>query len=143
LEQISRIRRTFSDVPRDVFKVLATHHPLGFPRGERPLELAGRAGCALEAVADVGVHLLISGHHHRALSGDTEIGMEAKGSVLILYAGTAISTRIRGTEGNSYNLIKIAGRRLSVSVMARLAERGYRESRVLLFQLQKGHWQPA
>jgi hypothetical protein len=31
LEQISQIRRTFSDVPREVFKVLATHHPLGFP----------------------------------------------------------------------------------------------------------------
>ena len=142
-EQISQIRRTFSDVPREVFKVLATHHPLGFPRGERPLELAGRSGRALEAVAEVGVHLLMSGHHHRALSGDTEIGMGAKGSVLILHAGTAISTRVRGTEGNSYNLIKIAGKRLSVSVMARLAEHGYRESRVLLFQLQKGQWQPA
>src|SRR3984893_13664030 len=129
--QISQIRRTFSDAPREVFKVLATHHPLGFPRGERSLELAGRSAPALEAIAAVGVHLLMSGHHHRALSGDKEIGLAAQGSVLILHAGTAISTRVRGTEGNSYNLIRVDGHRLSVSVMARLANRGFCASRVL------------
>jgi 3',5'-cyclic AMP phosphodiesterase CpdA len=143
IEQISQIRRTFSDVPREVFKALATHHPLGFPSGERPLELAGRSAPALEAIAGEGVHLLMSGHHHRALGGDMEIGMGAKGSVIILHAGTAISTRIRGTEGNSYNLIRIAGNRLSISVMARFANRGFCESRVLSFQLQEGRWQPA
>ena len=140
-EQISQIRRTFSDTPREVFKALATHHPLGFPRGERSLELAGRSAPALEAIAAVGVHLLMSGHHHRALSGDREIGIRAKGSVLILHAGTAISTRARGTEGNSYNLIQITGDRLSVSVMARFADRGFCEARVFSFQLQEGRWQ--
>jgi 3',5'-cyclic AMP phosphodiesterase CpdA len=143
IEQIAQIRRTFSDAPRDIFKALATHHPLGFPRGERPLELAGRSAPALEAIAAAGVHLLMSGHHHRALSGDREIGLGAKGSVLILHAGTAISTRVRGTEGNSYNLIRVAGDRLSVSVMARYADRGFCESRVLSFQLQEGRWRPA
>lgn len=143
IEQISQIRRTFSDVPGDVFKALATHHPLGFPKGVRPLELAGRSAPALEAVAAAGVHLLMSGHHHRALSGDQEIGLGAKGSVLILHAGTAISTRLRGSEGNSYNLIRVAGNRLSVSVMARFGERGFCESRVLAFRLQEGRWQPA
>jgi 3',5'-cyclic AMP phosphodiesterase CpdA len=143
MAQISQIRRIFSDAPRELFKALATHHPLGFPRDERPLELAGRSGPALEAIAAAGVHLLMSGHHHRALSGDMEIGMAARGSVLILHAGTAISTRVRGAEGNSYNLISVAGNRLSVSVMARLADGGFCESRVLSFRLQEGRWQPA
>jgi 3',5'-cyclic AMP phosphodiesterase CpdA len=142
IEQISQIRRTFSDAPREVFKVLATHHPLGLPRGERPLELAGRSAPALEAIAAVGVHLLMSGHHHRALSGDKEIGIDAKGSVLILHAGTAISTRVRGTEGNSYNLIRITGNHLSVSLMAWYADRGFCETRVLSFRLQEGRWKP-
>jgi 3',5'-cyclic AMP phosphodiesterase CpdA len=142
MAQISQIRRTFSDAPPELFKALATHHPLGFPRGERPLELAGRSGAALDAIAEVGVHLLMSGHHHRALSGDSEIGMTAKGSVLVVHAGTAISTRVRGTEGNSYNLINVAGNRLSVTVMARPADRGFSESRVVSFQLQEGRWQP-
>lgn len=81
--------------------------------------------------------------NHRALSGEREIGIGAKGSVLIVHAATAISTRVRGPEGNSYNLISVAGNRLSVSVMAWFANRGFYESRVLSFQLQDGRWQPA
>jgi 3',5'-cyclic AMP phosphodiesterase CpdA len=141
--QIAQIRRTFSDVPPQVFKALATHHPLGFPSGERPLELAGRSAPALEAIAAAGVHLLMSGHHHRALSGDRDIGIGAKGSVLIVHAGTAISTRVRGNEGNSYNLIRVTGERLSISVMTRIAGRGFCEGRLLSFQLQQDRWQRA
>jgi 3',5'-cyclic AMP phosphodiesterase CpdA len=143
MEQIAHIRRTFSDAPPEVFKALATHHPLGFPSGERPLELAGRSAPALEAIAAAGVHLLMSGHHHRALSGDRDIGIGAKGSVLIVHAGTAISTRIRGSEGNSYNLIRVAGKHLSISVMTRIAGRGFCESGSHSFQLQQDRWQRA
>jgi len=143
IEQVSLLRRTFSDVPPGVFRALATHHPLGFPRGERPRKVAGRSALALEAVASVGVHLLMSGHHHRALSGDEEIGIGAKGSVLILHAGTAISTRMRGNEANSYNLVRVAWPRLSISVMARIADRGFCESDILCFQFKDGRWQAA
>jgi 3',5'-cyclic AMP phosphodiesterase CpdA len=148
-EQIAQVRRTFSEVPRGVFKVLATHHPLGYPSDERPLQLAGRSALALDAVAAAGVHLLMSGHHHRALSGDMKFGMGAAGSVLILHAGTAISTRLRGTEGNTYNLIRVDGgelstsMKLSISIMARPAEGGFRASRVLSYHLQEGRWRPA
>jgi 3',5'-cyclic AMP phosphodiesterase CpdA len=139
-EQIAQVRRTFSQVPPGIFKVLATHHPLGYPNDERPRELAGRSALALDAIAAVGVHLLMSGHHHRALSGDLDIEMGAKGSVLILHAGTAISTRVRGTEGNSYNLIRVAGDRLSVTLMSRLPGRGFCENRVRSYDLQEGRW---
>jgi 3',5'-cyclic AMP phosphodiesterase CpdA len=139
-QQIAQVRRTFSQVPRGIFKVLATHHPLGYPNDEPPRELAARSALALEAIAGVGVHLLMSGHHHRALSGDIEIG--AKGSVLVLHAGTAISTRVRGTEGNSYNLIRATGNRLSVSLMSRLPGRGFCENRVRSYQLQEDRWRP-
>ena len=72
--QSSRSRkseRVFRDVPLKTFKALVTHHPLGIPSsGEAARELAGRSRLALdEEIANVGVHLLLSGHHHRALSG--------------------------------------------------------------------------
>jgi 3',5'-cyclic AMP phosphodiesterase CpdA len=142
-EQIALARRTFCALPSSVFKILATHHPLGYPNDEAPRELARGSAPALEAIAAVGVHLLMSGHHHRALSGYKDIGMGASGSVLILHAGTAISARLRGTEGNTYNLIRIDGERLAVGIMTRLPRGGFSENRVLSYQFQDGSWQPA
>jgi 3',5'-cyclic AMP phosphodiesterase CpdA len=140
LEQIAQIRRAFSEVPQNVFKAVVTHHPLGFPDGQVPLELAGRAVLALEAIRTAGVHLLLSGHHHRALSGDIGPEMNCGGSILILHAGTAISTRIRGGEGNSYNLVRISGARLSVGVMEWSAGRGFHESRSLSYVFEADRW---
>ena len=145
LEQIAQIRRVFCEVPRDTFKILVSHHPLGFPSGQVPLELAGRSLLALEAISAAGVHLLLSGHFHRALSGDmldSEPNSEAGAnrSVLILHAGTAISTRTRGAEGNTYNLIRIDGPRLSLGVMEWAEGRGFRESRTAVYAFQKDRW---
>jgi 3',5'-cyclic AMP phosphodiesterase CpdA len=143
IEQIALMRRTFSDLPRGVFRALATHHPLGFPRDAKPRKVAGRSSLALEAIAEVGVHLLMSGHHHRALSGEQEISFGANGSVLILHAGTAISTRFRGNEGNSYNLIRVSWPQLSISVMTQTADGGFHENCILPFLFHEGRWQTA
>jgi 3',5'-cyclic AMP phosphodiesterase CpdA len=141
LEQIAHIGRVFRDVPQEIFKALVTHHPLAIPSGEAPLELAGRSRLALEAITDAGVHLLLSGHHHRALSGRmTEIG--GGGSVLVLHAGTAISTRIRGFEGNTYNLIHITEERVSLRVMEWTAGHGFHENRVVSYVFQGRRWRP-
>ena len=116
IEQMREIERALGDVPNSIFKVLVTHHPLAAPFGTPAVKLAGRAMPALEIIRKAGIHLLLSGHHHRAGSGSSvEVG--AGGSVLVLHAGTAISTRTRGMEGNTYNLIDIADREVSVGLM--------------------------
>jgi 3',5'-cyclic AMP phosphodiesterase CpdA len=139
-EQIAQIGRVFRDVPRSVFKAVVTHHPLGMPTGEMPLELAGRSVLALKAITEAGIHLLLSGHHHRALGGHmTELS--GAGSVLILHAGTAISTRLRGGEANSYNLIEIAPHRVSIRIMAWTLGHGFQESRSMAYRLEDGRWQ--
>jgi 3',5'-cyclic AMP phosphodiesterase CpdA len=140
LEQIADIRRVFDAVPRAVFKALVTHHPLGNP-GEARLKLAGRSVPALAAIAGAGVHLLLSGHHHRALSGG--VGTEVDSSVLIVHAGTAISTRTRGVEGNTYNLVRIDGERLAISVMGWEAGRGFREIRAASYVFHEERWRPS
>jgi 3',5'-cyclic AMP phosphodiesterase CpdA len=140
LQQIAQIRRVFCEVPKPLFKALVTHHPLGVPIDADPLELAGRALLALEAVAHCGVHLLFSGHHHRALSGHILDELGCRASVLILHAGTAISTRIRGIEGNTYNLVRIDGDRVGVTVMAWEAGQRFRASRHAAYAFADDKW---
>jgi 3',5'-cyclic AMP phosphodiesterase CpdA len=139
--QIARIARTFSELPRETFKVLVTHHPLGVPTGEAEVELAGRSGPALATLSQAGVHLLLSGHHHRALSGHAGSDIGSTGSVVMVHAGTAISSRMRGGEGNTYNLIGIAGERLVVTVME-WGPMGFGEGRTVSYLFNEGQWRP-
>lgn len=118
LEQMAHIRQIFSHLKAGVWKVLITHHPVASPHGEARVELAGRSMLALRAAASAGVHLLLSGHHHRPVSGEPSAEPVLDGSVLVVHAGTAVSTRTREAAGNSYNLIRLETGTVSVRIMA-------------------------
>jgi 3',5'-cyclic AMP phosphodiesterase CpdA len=137
--QIGDIPRVFGLVPPHVTKIIVTHHPLALPETEQPLELAGRSPLALKAIAHAGIHLLLSGHHHRALSGSVA-EVSGAGSILIVHAGTAISTRTRGPGGNSYNLIEIARRQIAVRVFEWSNGQGFVEARVASYVFEANRW---
>jgi 3',5'-cyclic AMP phosphodiesterase CpdA len=137
--QIASIRRALASMPREVTKVIVTHHPLAVPDSEDLVELAGRAVVALKAIAGAGVHLLLSGHHHRALSGHVT-DLSGAGSILIVHAGTAISTRTRGIGGNSYNLIQIAHKQVSVRVMEWVKGDGFVEASIASYGFDGNRW---
>jgi len=139
--QIAHIRHVFEAVSPRAVKVLVTHHPLGATSGDASLTLAGRSALALQAISVVGVHLLLSGHYHRTSHGVIEAEMTPDTSVLIVHAGTAMSTRTR-QEPNSYNLIRIDGTRMSVTVMEWLAP-DFRATATAAYALIDGHWQTA
>ena len=139
LAQIAGIPRIFATVPADTTKIIVTHHPLAVPGSEQALEVAGRSLPALRAIADTGVHLLLSGHHHRALSGSVA-EVSGGGSILIVHAGTAISTRTRGTAGNSYNLIGITPGHISVRVLEWIAGQGFVEAGLASYALKGNRW---
>jgi len=134
-EQMGEIRRAFADLPQDVWKILVTHHPLASAEGEPMIELAGRARLALRTVADAGVHILLSGHHHRAVVGGVEPKLVLDGTVLVIHAGTAVSGRTRGTEGNSFNLIQLEAAHVRVTVME-WSQNGFQPGRTTSYAFQ-------
>lgn len=117
-DQMAHVRHIFSHLPASVWKIVMTHHPIASAHGEARVELAGRSMLALRALADAGVHLLLSGHHHRPASGEAHAELLLNGSVLVVHAGTAVSTRTRGPDGNSYNLIGLERGSVVVKIMA-------------------------
>jgi 3',5'-cyclic AMP phosphodiesterase CpdA len=117
-DQMAHIRHIFSHLPADMWKVVMTHHPIASTHDEPRVDLAGRSILALRALADVDVHLLLSGHHHRPVSGKSHAELLLNGSVLVVHAGTAVSTRTRGPDGNSYNLVRLEPGSVTVKIIA-------------------------
>lgn len=140
-EQIAGLATHFADVPATAMRVLVTHHPLvALPWGEEGalLEAAGRSPRALAAAVEANVDVLLAGHHHRSFAGSAESVAATHGSLLVIQAGTATSTRVRG-ERNSYNLIRIGTDTVEIDVRAR-DDGAFATVRIECHRLAGGHW---
>jgi 3',5'-cyclic AMP phosphodiesterase CpdA len=139
--QIEKIHRTFEAVPRHTFKALVTHHPLGYPSGEAPSStVAGRSRHVLKALDALDVHLILSGHGHRPLSGAMTSETVENRSILVLHAGTAISTRTREGHGNTYNLVDIQGPEVAIRIMEWSTGKGFAERHETGYRVQDKGW---
>jgi 3',5'-cyclic AMP phosphodiesterase CpdA len=140
--QMEQIVRAFAADGKAVLKVVVIHHPLAPPEGSPGLGRVGRWRPALAALRQAGVHLVLSGHHHHGFSGELEMPAGAAGAVLVVHAGTAVSTRTRGEEPNSYNLIRCDGaRRVTVAVCTWNGGR-FAEAPPRTFDYAGGGWRP-
>ena len=108
--QMDLIRARFREVPEGKTRILVTHHPLfAMPigEGEGLTKSVGRHEGALHAVADAGVQIVLAGHFHRSFSRSAREMVEKAGRELVIQAGTATSTRVRGDETQSFNWIEV------------------------------------
>lgn len=117
-EQIDYIRDCFANTDPAKPKVLVMHHPLfALPVGEGPA--LGKAmndqQRALDAIAEIGVDLLLAGHNHRASVHHADELVHGAGSALVVQAGTATSVRLRD-EMQSFNRIELVDDGVEVTI---------------------------
>lgn len=89
------------------FKVVALHHPLAVIEGGDECNRARGADAALAEWIGAGADLILGGHIH--LPYCITAGPTAQKAV-VLQAGTAVSTRRRGGQANSFNLVRFDAR---------------------------------
>ncbi len=142
-KQIERIRDAFDDVATHKTRVLVTHHPLfAMPLEEEEgalTKVANRSIDALAAAAEAGVDILLAGHFHRAYSISAREMVDTAGPALVIQAGTATSTRLRGGEQQSFNWMDVAKDRIEVQVQ-RWEERCFVRGRPTYFEFVDGNW---
>lgn len=112
-----RVVRTFAEVPDEALRIVVVHHPvIALPWGPGGASLpAVRGGSdALDAFVDAGAHVVLSGHHHRSHAESAAATTAAERTVLVVQAGTALSSRTRDEE-NAFNVLTASGRRLEVA----------------------------
>jgi 3',5'-cyclic AMP phosphodiesterase CpdA len=115
-QQVDEVVAHLSDVPRDLIRIVVTHHPFDLPEGVREERLLGRAAMAMGKLSAAGADLFLAGHLHISHIGHTaERYKIANHSALVVQAGT-VSTRSRG-EQPSFNVLRIERPRISVERM--------------------------
>jgi 3',5'-cyclic AMP phosphodiesterase CpdA len=137
--QAAAIKSVFAQVPASRLKILAIHHPLAVPVAAGDLAPVGRAAMARKAMTEAGVRLVLSGHYHRAFSGDLPgSDLASDGSILFVHAGTAISTRLRG-EPNSYNLLRVGPTTVTCTVRS-FRGKDFEDAETARYALLGGRW---
>ena len=142
--QVGLVARHFAGLDDSILRVVVTHHPFDLPEHGAQAALIGRATMAMQALADCGVDLLLSGHLHHAHAGDTSSRYEIPGfSALVVQAGTATSTRSRG-ESNALNIIRAGTARIEVDVRSWQPEQArFGLLRTDVFERAAGRWSRA
>jgi len=102
-------------------RLVVTHHPFVHAPQFVDKALMRGAGRAIRGLAECGTDILLSGHLHDARAEVHRVLTPNGRAVLLVQAGTGLSSRIRGM-GNDYNLLRIQGNAVRISRFATPAD---------------------
>jgi 3',5'-cyclic AMP phosphodiesterase CpdA len=109
-EQIALMHERFAKVAVGKVRILVTHHPLfAMPIGDggELSEAVGRHDDAVKGASKAGIQIALAGHFHRTYAEAPGKMVEKAGSILVIQAGTATSTRLRNNEPQSFNWLHV------------------------------------
>ena len=107
--QLEFAATAFARAQPGALRILVMHHNLLGPDDGDPIPTLPGAARVLDLAAEWGVDLVLSGHIHQSWLGRGNAPAGGGEGVPVIIAGTASSTRGRGTEKgrNSINLIRV------------------------------------
>jgi 3',5'-cyclic AMP phosphodiesterase CpdA len=105
--ELRRICGALNGVAESIVKVVLAHHPFDVPHAGAAFGRARPGPEAVELLAHTGVDVFLTGHLHVTYAGPTATRYKVGGrSAIVVEAGTATSTRVRG-EPNAFNVLRI------------------------------------
>jgi 3',5'-cyclic AMP phosphodiesterase CpdA len=105
--ELRRIRSLLRDADRSAVTILVAHHPFDEPHAGAAFGRARPGAEAVEQLASEGIDVFLTGHLHVTFAGPTAKRYNVGGrSAIVVEAGTATSTRVRG-EPNAFNVLRI------------------------------------
>lgn len=136
--QIARIAGVIRKHAAHRLVLIAAHHP--FHQGEDiAKKLMQGAPEALEAWAEAGPHVILTGHLHQWLV-EPFVSRKNRSATLQVHCGTGLSTRLRG-EPNEFALLDMHNQAIEIRRMvAEDAENGFEEAGHWCFEVTKGNW---
>lgn len=141
--ELHRIRHLLKDLAPSLVRILVAHHPFDEPHAGAAFGRARPGPEAVEQLAGDGVDVFLTGHLHVTFAGPTAKRYNIGGrSAIIVEAGTATSTRVRG-EPNAFNLLRV--QRQAITVEHRVWEastRTFVTSEVQRFAQTGQGWMP-
>src|SRR6185369_5018136 len=140
-QQIDLAVARFSTGAPHCLRILVTHHPFDQPDKGDAGDIVGRAVLAMNAIGSK-VDLILSGHLHLARTGSSAVRYPGSGALIVL-AGTATSTRVRG-EPNAFNRIVLDSDQLTLERLEwDRAAQTFSPAATEHFTRSQGAWQAA
>jgi len=128
---------------RSAVTVLVAHHPFDEPHAGAAFGRARPGAEAVEQLAADGIDVFLTGHLHVTFAGPTAKRYRIGGrSAIVVEAGTATSTRVRG-EPNAFNVLRIERQAIAVEHLVwNAASRAFVRGEVQRFTHSPDGWTP-
>ncbi|MGR3496769.1 metallophosphoesterase family protein [Citreimonas sp.] len=137
--QIERVCRMIREAG-DRLPIILAHHPFHH-RPEVEKSLMRGAPRALEAWAECGAHVILSGHLHTFLV-EPFVARKSDGQTLQVHCGTSASSRLRGQD-NDFAILDVGDRRIEVTRMVFSDDTGFDHASRKVYAVGEAGWSEA